>query len=391
MTISDYIKATPDDYRLQSKDEVANVFGESKNTPLLKGVEFRTETKKFDIMRQKYSLRFHFKSIGETKSSNLLLKNYKELYNAEYQIDFMAVLLERYSLVLESIQIKKNIEFLDSMKSVLEDRIEVLRKISFISENANLTEIIDTEEKLTDVELEKIELENRLNTIELLVVEQTGTEKKVNFYDENLITIDELEKRIEFIEQNASEQGALFEYRKQRVTLAESKYKMAKTKTHDFFDYVALEYDTGDWKVPRNSFSVELSFNLPGVKNSEVDLSRKKADILEEKLKCEIERKENEKSIRSNIRSIKRQLKQYRLILAQNEESEASNFLDKYTSMEGADPLTILKIKERVIKNQMKMQNILFRIYTRYVMLLNLTGVLVHNPDENHLTADGTQ
>ncbi|HSW60831.1 MAG TPA: hypothetical protein VLJ60_08535 [bacterium] len=391
LTISEYIKTTTDDYRLKSKKELADTFGKSRNTPLLKGVELRTETKNFDILKQKYSLRFHFKSIGETKSSNLMLKSYKDLYNAEYQIDFIDILLERYSLVLENIQIKKNLEFLDSMSAVLEDKIAVLRKMGSISESTNLTEIVDTEEKLTDIELEKIELENRLSAIEIIITEQTESEKKVDFTNEKLITIDEIEKRIESMEKNGSDLGILFEYRKQRVALAESELKNEKAKTYDFFNYLALDYDTDDWEVPRNSFSIGISVNLPGIKNDEVDITRKKADVIEEKLKCEMEKKENEKSIQNNIRSIKRQIKQYRVILEKNMDSEAVTSLSKYTSIEGADPLTILKIKERVIKDEMKMQSILFKIYVRYITLLNLTGVLPENPDENHISGNSAQ
>jgi len=320
-----------------------------------------------------------------------MLKSYKDLYNAEYQIDFIDILLERYSLVLENIQIKKNLEFLDSMSAVLEDKIAVLRKMGSISESTNLTEIVDTEEKLTDIELEKIELENRLSAIEIIITEQTESEKKVDFTNEKLITIDEIEKRIESMEKNSSDPGILFEYRKQRVALAESELKNEKAKTYDFFNYLALDYDTDDWEVPRNSFSIGISVNLPGIKNDEVDITRKKADVIEEKLKCEMEKKENEKSIQNNIRSIKRQIKQYRVILAKNMDSEAVTSLSKYTSIEGADPLTILKIKERVIKDEMKMQSILFKIYVRYITLLNLTGVLPENPDENHISGNSVQ
>jgi len=391
LTISEYIKNTSEDSRLKSKKEVADTFGKSKNTPLLKGVEFRTETKNFDILKQKYSLRFYFKGLGETKSSNSMLNSYKDLYSVEYKIDFIDILLERYTVILESIETQKTLELLDSLTTVLEDKVAVLRKISSISENANLTEIVDTEEKITDIELEKIELENRVSSIELQIMEQTGVEKKINFSNEKLITIDEIEKKINEIEKTGGETNILFEYRKQRVAFAENELQMEKAKTYDLFNYLGLDYDTDDWETPKNSFSIGLAINIPGIKNDEVDISRKKADLIEEKMKCEMERKENEKSIKNNVRSIKRQIKQYKFLLQKNQDSEASTSLSKYTSIEGADPLTILKIKERVIKDEMKMLSILFRIYVRYITLLNLTGVLPESPDENHLVGNSAK
>lgn len=385
LTIAEYIKKTGDDPRLKGKLEMSGTFGGAKNTPLLKGVEFRTETKNFDIMKQKYAFRFYFKGLGETKASNSVLQNYKDLYAAEYKIDMIDILLERYTVVLESIEIKKNISLLDSLTAVLEDKVAVLRKMSSISQDTSLTEIVDAEEKITDIELEKIELENRASSIELMVMEQTGSDSKPAFQNELLISIDDIEKKILDMEKAEHEPDVLVEYRKQRVELAESELQMEKAKTYDFFNYFSLDYDTDEWDTPRNSFSVGLAVNIPGIKNDQVDISRKKADLIEEKMKCETESSENEKSIKNNIRSIKRQIKQYRVLLEKNRDSEASTSLAKYSSMEGADPLTILKIKERIIKNEMKMQSILFRIYIRYITLLNLTGVIPENPDENHL------
>lgn len=391
LTIAEYIKATGEDPRLRNKKEMSSTFGGPGNTPLLKGVEFRTETKNFDIMKQKYAFRFYFKGLGETKASNSVLQNYKELYAAEYKVDLIDILLERYTVVLESIEIKKNLELLDSLTAVLDDEVAVLRKMSSISQDTSLTEIVDTEDKITDIELEKIELENRANSIEVLISEQTGNESKPAFSNEKLITIDDVEKRISEMEKAEHEPDVLVEYRKQRVELAESELQMEKAKTYDFFNYFSLDYDTDDWDTPRNSFSIGLAVNIPGIKNDQVNISRKKAGLIEEKMKCETESTENEKSIKSNIRSIKRQIKQYRVLLEKNRDSEASTSLEKYSSMEGADPLTILKIKERVIKNEMKMQSILFRIYIRYITLLNLTGVLPENPDENHLLGSASK
>ena len=218
-----------------------------------------------------------------------------------------------------------------------------------------------------------------------MVMEQTGSDSKPAFQNELLISIDDIEKKILDMEKAEHEPDVLVEYRKQRVELAESELQMEKAKTYDFFNYFSLDYDTDEWDTPRNSFSIGLAVNIPGIKNDQVDISRKKADLIEEKMKCETESSENEKSIKNNIRSIKRQIKQYRVLLEKNRDSEASTSLAKYSAMEGADPLTILKIKERIIKNEMKMQSILFRIYIRYITLLNLTGVIPENPDENHL------
>ena len=391
LTITEYIKTTGEDPRLKNKLEMSGTFSGAGNTPLLKGVEFRTETKNFDIMKQKYAFRFYFKGLGETKSSNSVLQNYKELYAAEYKVDLIDILLERYTVVLESMEIKKNMELLDSMTTVLEDKVAVLRKMNSISQDTSLTEIVDAEEKITDIELEKIELENRTSAIEVMISEQTGSDSKPAFYNETLLTIDDVEKKILEMEKADHEPDVLVEYRKQRVELAESELQMEKAKTYDFFNYFSLDYDTDDWDTPRNSFSIGLAVNIPGIKNDQVDISRKKADLIEEKMKCETESSENEKSIKSNIRSIKRQIKQYRVLLEKNRDSEASTSLAKYSSIEGADPLTVLKIKERVIKNEMKMQSILFRIYTRYITLLNLTGVLPDNPDENYLAGSSSK
>lgn len=386
LTISEYIKNAKDDYRLQGKKEIVNSVGaSSKNTPLLKSVELRTETENFDILRQKYAFRFYFKGIGETKSSNIVINGTKNLYNLEYQIDFIDILLERYSTILSYLEMKKTMELLDSMRSILEDRVAVLRKINTLSADANLTEIVDAEDAITDIDLEKIKLENTVSSIEYIIRDQTGADKTISFNANELISIDKIEESIDKIDPAQIASNINFEYRKQRVALAENELSLEKAKTYDFLSYFSLDYDTQNYDVPRNSFSIGLGINLPGIKNKEIEISKKKVGYMKEKLQCEKEQKDIEEKIRNNISSIKRLSKQYKFLIDRKQNDEAATSLKKYISIEGTNPLTILKLKESVIKDELKQVTIASNIYIRYITLLNLLGILSQNPDENYL------
>ena len=69
LTIAEYIEAAKDDPRLKSKKAMSDSIENSNDTPVIKGLEFRSETGNFDILEQKYALRLYFKGFGETKSS----------------------------------------------------------------------------------------------------------------------------------------------------------------------------------------------------------------------------------------------------------------------------------------------------------------------------------
>jgi len=387
--ISEYIRSTENDYRLKGKKQIADTFrNSSKNTPLLKDIGFRTETDDFDILRQKYALRFYFKGLGETKSGNSVIDGYKDLYDIEYKIDFTDILLERYSVVLLYIESKNNYELLKELRSVYEDRIEVLRKKIAISAEVNLTEIVDTEDKITDIDLEMIKIENQLYTIEETIKEQTDRTGDIGFEKENLISFEKIEEFLKKAEIADSAGNIKFEYRKLRISLAESELDYEIKRTSNFFDYLSLEYDTKDWATPKKSFSVGFGVNIPGIQNKAINISRKKASLINQKLNCEKEQTDFERRIKNNIKSIRRLSKQYSFLAEKFEDDEASLSLKKYISIEGADPLTILKLKESVVKSKMKQLTIKSNVYSRYISLLNLLGILPENPDENHLTGN---
>ena len=65
MTISEYIGSAADDPRIKTHKELGSAFEKGGDTPVVKALEFRSETGNFDILEQTYALRLYFRGLAK--------------------------------------------------------------------------------------------------------------------------------------------------------------------------------------------------------------------------------------------------------------------------------------------------------------------------------------
>ena len=92
-----------------------------------------------------------------------------------------------------------------------------------------------------------------------------------------------------------------------------------------------------------------------------------------------------EMALNSDILMIKRKIRQYELLVEKMEKEKESGILAKYLSLEGVDPTIILKLKERMVKQEIKTAELESEIYLLYIDLCRLTGVFEEESGKNSL------
>ena len=387
LTIAEYIEAAKDDPRLKSKKAMSDSIENSNDTPVIKGLEFRSETGNFDILEQKYALRLYFKGFGETKSSREFIKNMRNLHKLEYASVRSDVLFERYSAIVTYIQHKKELKIIASMRELLYDKLAVTTKMGDITGETTEIDKMDIDDKITEIEIRQIELESTVESIETLIKNDMGEDKTPVFEKEKIVSVDEIEKFAESLTEIRGASKAENDYQTLRSIVAQNEIALEEAKERDWLKYIALEYDTEDRRdKPSRGFAIGFAISIPGFKNNQSSLVKKKLKSLELDSDFNMQKRFRETEIRTNLLMLKREIKQYKMLSERKEEGEKSNIFAKYSSIEGLNPMMVIRLKEKILKKDLKLAELELKIYEKYINLAYLLGIYEDESTGNFLS-----
>ena len=386
LTIAEYIESAKNDPRITSKKTLSDSFESSGNTPWVKSLEFRSETGNFDILEQTYALRLYFRGFGETKATREFMKNSQNIYRLECKSARSEILLERYSAIVYYIHHKKELKLIDSMQELLEDKLSVTEKIGAMTAETTEIDKMDIEDKITDFEMKKIELESTVESIENTVQSDMNSEKKPAFDKEKIISIDEIEEFADSLGEISGAAKAESDLQALRAIIAQNEIALEEAKERNWLKYIALEYDTGDRAdKPSHGFSIGFAISIPGFKNNQTSILKKHLKSLEETSEFDTQNRIKKAEIRSALIMLKREIRQYRVLAERKKKVEKSDIMSKYSSIEGVNPLMIIKLKERILKKELKMAELELKIYERYINLAYLSGMYEEENGRNFL------
>ena len=385
ITISEYIGSAADDPRVRSGQELGSAFEKGGDTPVVKGLEFRSETGNFDILEQTYALRLYFRGFGETKRSKELRQNSKNILKTQSKLALSEVVFEKFNSVLTYIRNKKALTLLDSLKEILEDKKEVTEKMADLSEKTTDVDILDIEDKITDIEMKKTELESELDAV-LIDVQSIGKNKVPAFEREKIISVGEIKEFVDSLDPEHADSKALDDLHRQKMLIAQSEIALEEAKERDWLKYVALEFDTGDRNDrPSRGFSIGFAISIPGFKSNQNSILKKQLKTIGDNSAFYAEKRIAEAAVNSDILMLRRKIRQYEIMVEKREKEKESGILAKYSSLDGVNPIIILKLKERMVKQEIKTAELEAEIYEIYIDLCRLTGVFEEESGKNSL------
>ncbi|HLV31820.1 MAG TPA: hypothetical protein VKY57_09650, partial [Chitinispirillaceae bacterium] len=138
----------------------------------------------------------------------------------------------------------------------------------------------------------------------------------------------------------------------------------------------------------KKAFAIELSFQIPNLTNSAADYNRRKASFLSEIEKYNKTKEGLEAKVRKDLADLNQLIAQYRYLKARETEVDAEASLKKYLQIEGIDPLVLLDVKEKVLKNKIQRAQIKYGMIRNYMYVLDNAGILSDMPIRNYLSEE---
>ncbi|MCP4348549.1 MAG: hypothetical protein GY795_23955 [Desulfobacterales bacterium] len=390
MTTDLFLATAENDSRLEIRRELVKYLENApKGTPYIEKIEFRTQTEEFDITKQKYSLRFYPKAMGETECSRKLSGTAIKAAKAEHEAFLNTTLVQRYELILDYLETSSFLRLQKKLLAVCDDRITVLKKLSMSNLSFDINTLITAEDRYTELQLNIAELENRMVSVIRKIKTAAGSDARIAFDENRIIKVEIIEKMISSSEYVPVPGNIRLNSQKLKTELAKNQYDLEKTKDRDFLSFVGLEYDTDEYDDLEKSFSFKLAFNLPGISPNRDEITLRKQGWMEEKIKYEDEKRAISEGISALSGYLKQLIRQHNILVNRNKESNAEVSFRKYMEMEGIDPLILLKIKESILKNDVRTNRINYLILRQYIELMNITGRLSEKPLKNYISSTG--
>ena len=146
-------------YRSQ-KEKLDYLKNNPFEVPLLRRVEFRTETEDFEFRRQEYAIRISPNSFGERKFNKKYYESSVRINGIRNREALNEALSIRYGQVVKLIKTSRIISIKQRLELLLEDRINVLTQ-SQNSVDFDYNDLLDAEDDYLKVQLDLIDLEKK--------------------------------------------------------------------------------------------------------------------------------------------------------------------------------------------------------------------------------------
>lgn len=379
------------DAQLESMDEFYHYLDTApRSTPYLDKIELRTKTDDFDTEKQKFSLRFYPKGWGETAATKLLRKTHHQSQKLAYEERFHKVLKDRYDLVIDYLETRTLVNIEKELLVNLEDQIRVLQALGPGNMAFDIARLIDAQDDRTAHQLKRVELEDRLTGLEHWIRQLTGCGGRFSLRTKGLVTVADIRFFVADLSEPIAASSRLhpsLSNRQMRVRLAEEAYHLEVAKNRDLINFFDVSYDLEGRDEIDQAVSLEVAVRLPFIHKDRDDILKRRIKWMEAKIDFAEAAQKWSQKIESTHRRIMRYLDQYDVLTARKKTGEATTSYKVYRQMDGVDPLVLLKIRQSILGNDIRIQKMRFSVLRRFVDLLDLSGKLSVRPLVNYLSA----
>ncbi len=380
LTVEEFLRSSELDHRLMRRKEVFEVQSSSKaDTPVLRSMEFRTRIEEFDFKKTRYELRFYPRGFGETVAASRYRKEDHKQTAMNIALYFDKTVRRRASLILDYLEVDLLIKNNEKMLEVVKDRVSILRQRNSHDMDFDVTALIEAENKLANLRLDAVTLEESMERIKFRIHQIAGN-RNINFC---LTPIDagEIEKIVDKMDLDVDETNALNPYR-QAIVAENFRYEYERSKSRRYVKHFSVRYDLDDFlddRKHREAFALSASFNLPFVSSDRERLSRMKARIVRKEFDYIEERERYQEEVFALKSVMRRLLGHYRILTQRKNEGSAELSLNRYLSVEGLNPETLLSIREHILQSEKKLIETEIRIRKRLLRFIDINGEMSHD------------
>lgn len=354
--------------------------------PVIDKLEFRTQTDENDWKQQEYRVRLSPSGRKERKEFQNFHQSEIAFAATEERAILQNALVNRYNLLVDWQDLSQSLVLLRQHQLVVEDRIMVFKRQA-LTVDFDVANLIDAEDVLHKIQQDILEKELEQKQLENIIQRDLNLTTELQIDTSNWLTFAQLKTAVNDFKTVATTHPNLVE-RQSKIALINAEEQLEIARNQQWFDFVETRYKNDDKNPIGDEFSIGVGIRIPFKNQAQLDLNELALDRLDEQNNLELKTAE----LADNINEIQEKLallfQQHDQILQQMQASQAQFSLDQFKKTGNANPLTLLKIQENLLKRQVSLQKLEARAFEYYVDLLDLTGRVVEVPLRNYLLED---
>lgn len=348
--------------------------------PLIQELEIRTETNDFDIKEQEYVVRLSPNLPHQQRAQDAFHASFIRLTELEIQKRLHQDLSEKYAQIVDYHFLPKINSDLKALEKLYQQKSIVLKQ-RVGSLDFDINQIIEAEEQFFKIQEDILSKEQAFNSLsKTLKSNQNIDSLKTNFVTPTQITaIISNDYAFNFLETQESQSER---------DLLQKEYGIEMAAIKNPLDFVQARYSARNSDPFREEFSIGLGFKLPFQGDKKMDLLELEYEQLEKQKEEITDSKEQKIAVNNSRQRIENYLSQYALLENQDKNSQARYTLDQLRKLRDTSPEQIINLQEILLKRQLKLHQLEYKIYREYAKWLRLSELTIARPLQNHLSKD---
>lgn len=359
----------------------------NQDMPLVDKMEFRTETDELNIARQEYVFRVSFNGKKSREALKKVTQSQGRLYELKEQTLEEDQLEKRYELLIDWYYINEELKDLADKRVLLADKKTVFQKMLNISFEFNIEKLLKVEEDLQEIDRNVLQLNSKKRfTIRQLLPGQ-GLENKIELDSSRWISLPKMEKLLnEIILLDNSTIDQIIQ--EEKVNFAQLEYNVEDAEGKKILDFVQAKY-AGREKIGLDKeLSFGLGINIPTKGGTRVKKNEAMLDIFDEQYKAEVLAAELKEKTIESYNEFQVLIQEYQVIQDQISNNSLEETFKKYRSKGTVNPLSLLQIKESILKSKRALTKIEKDACLLFLEVLVLKGQLALPEKVNYLSDD---
>lgn len=387
LSSSDFLKnaqsATAISYEQQKVELLKNGTYE---VPVIDKLEFRTQTDENEWKQQEYRVRMSPTGRKERKEYQNFHQTEIALAETEERAILQDALTNRYNLLVDWQDLTQSLVLLNQQKLVIEDRIMVFKRQA-LTVNFDIANLIDAEDALHEIQQDILEKELMQKRMGNFIKKDLNLTADVQIDTTNQLTFTDLKNAIIDLNTPTETHPNLIQ-RQSKIAVINAEEQLEIARNSQWLDFVETRYKNDNNNPLADEFSIGVGIRIPFKNQMQLDLNELAIDRLEEQNDLNLKTVELTEDIEEIQEKLTLLFQQHDQIAQQMKESQAQFSLDQFKKTGNANPLTLLKIQENLLRRQASLQKLEARAFKYYIDLLDLTGRVVEAPLRNYLHRD---
>lgn len=385
LTFEDYIGAVLDEPKVSIYNNKINFLDQNNGqSPILRELEFRTETDEWNLTRQEYLLRSSFNGKKEREKEQAYYDSNKSVIEAEKKVEIHDEIVDRYTNWLNYLLLREKQSIIKKRILLAEDKMAILKTKAALTVDFNLNEYIKTEDQFHDAKRQQLMLEHELQLINATIAQGVPNIVFQVIDTSQLIAIERVGEVLNQITDTAYIHPD-FEERSSQINQLQKEYELEQVQDQQILDFVQLKYAGRDNSDLVQEFSFGMGINIPLKNINQVKLNEILLEVLENEDKLSNDKYYNTLKINQQKLYINLLTEQYQLLEEQSINSQSFYSAQTYEKLVASDPVMLLQIEESLLLREQKKLDLKIEIYTLYINILDNSGLLSQLPFINYL------